>query len=108
MKKNNSNPYQRIIQSLLNSRDFLGHQLSHAQGLIDDEEYLKLENYYFNLVRNDRKEKDVFSEILILFKILGEDIDSDIVSESCSISLEKASSLLEKFANLINENSVNA
>jgi len=76
------------FQGILSHRDFLGHQLSHAQGIISEEDFEGIKEEYFRN-RKSLSVRDLTSKIEVLREVLPE-IDSDIVSAAFQCTIQKA------------------
>ena len=91
---------KHLIRSLIDNRDFLCDQLSHATGLISEESLEKRANDFFSnvgLLRDD----DLLPRLAILFDILREKLDTDVAAAALACDLEQAERLLMNLAALI-------
>lgn len=82
------------IRALADERDFLGYQLSHAHGSIDDEQYEEIADQY--LPQSARfNERDALKTAISLMILVPERADSDFIAAACRCDVDKANGLLD-------------
>lgn len=84
----------RIITSLLDNRDFMSYQLTHAKGHMSDKELDKIATRYFNKKKFTNKE--IKDGIKILRELIGNKVDADIISTIFRIDFNKAISFVKE------------
>lgn len=85
---------QRAILALADERDFLGYQLSHAHGMVDDERFEELVEHY--LPKSAKFERDKALSTVFFVSLLAPDrVDADFVAAICRCDVDKALSLIE-------------
>lgn len=86
---------RHALLALLDSRDFLGHQLSHAQEIIDDEQMEEIEDEYFERRRAARPPRDeLYRYARDILSVIGERCDSDVMAEMLSVDIDEATEVL--------------
>ena len=82
-----------VIISLLNDRDFLGYQLSHANSGMTDEQLDEIASKYY--IKNKMMSYDTLLEkSLTLHNLLGDKLDCDNLSVMLGCDLNEASLVL--------------
>lgn len=97
-----TNAVRDIVLALLAGRDFLGHQLSHATGLLDDAEFERIADEFFDhigLESDDALESRAF----LLFELLHERLDTDITAAALRCDFEQAERILRRVAVMVGE-----
>jgi hypothetical protein len=87
---------KQAIGGLLDSRDFLGIQLSHAGGCVTDDAFELLADKYLHV--EQRSEEELATLTLALAQLIGSRIDSDIVSVAFKCDLDTAERALSTAA----------
>lgn len=86
---------RHALLALLDSRDFLGHQLSHAQEIIDDEQMEEIEDEFFERRRAARPHRDeLYRYARDILSVIGERCDSDVMAEMLSVDIDEATEVL--------------
>lgn len=84
---------RRAILALADERDFLGYQLSHEHGLVDDEQFEEIVDHY--LPKSAQfKEADALSTAIALAILAPERVDSDFIAAVCRCDVDKAIGLI--------------
>ena len=84
------------LRNLLDARDFLGYQLSHAHGCMTDEQFSELSQDYLSLVQ--RSDDELTRRTAALVTLLGDRVDSDTVAVAFKCDLDQASRALTTVA----------
>ena len=82
--------YRDAIIGLLNHREFLGYQLSHAHGYMTDEELSKISDEYF-AGRKVWPQVELVLRAKVLAELLDGELDSDVFSTMFNIDLCESS-----------------
>ena len=83
-----------IISALLENRDFLGHQLSYAEGIITGEEIKTIEDNYFSKVGLESDEI-LLPKLKVLYRLVRNKIDADVISVALRCEFDQAERLLK-------------
>lgn len=83
-----------IISALLENRDFLGHQLSYAEGIITGEEIKTIEDNYFSKVGLESDEI-LLPKLKVLCRLVRNKIDADVISVALRCEFDQAERLLK-------------
>jgi len=85
---------KKAFSGLLKSRDFLGYQLDHALGNIDDESFNDIKNRF--LVEKDKyQEHDLMRQIKLLQFLTLNNLDADTIEEIFNCELDDAEKALD-------------
>jgi len=83
-----------IISALLENRDFLGHQLSYAEGIITGEEIKTIEDNYFSKIGSESDEM-LLPKLKVLCRLVRNKIDADVISVALRCEFDQAERLLK-------------
>lgn len=83
-----------IISALLENRDFLGHQLSYAEGIITGEEIKTIEDNYFSKIGSESDEM-LLPKLKVLYRLVRNKIDADVISVALRCEFDQAERLLK-------------
>jgi len=87
---------RRALVSLLDARDFLGFQLSHANGLMSESQLDEVSSSYLKIeVWEDAALADA---VTLLASLIPDRLDADVVSTMFSCSVTQASRILLRVA----------
>lgn len=73
------------ICALLDDRDFLGYQLSHAKGTLDDEQFKEIADKYLTHVEMD--DAALMRKIRALIDLIGDRADSDVIATALRVDI---------------------
>jgi len=97
-----ANGVRDILLALLAGRDFLGHQLSHATGLINDAELEGLANEFFNHVGLETDDH-LITRALLLYELLHDRLDTDVTAAALRCDFEQAERVLTRVASWVRQ-----
>lgn len=83
-----------IISALLENRDFLGHQLSYAEGIITGEEIKTIEDNHFSKIGLESDET-LLPKLKVLYRLIRNKIDGDVISVALRCEFDQAERLLK-------------
>lgn len=87
-----------IINNLLDAREFFSYQYSSAIGLMEDLEYDKLEDEFYNKISKESDE-DLLPKAKLLFSLLNENITTDIIEACLNCDVFQAERIKDKIYN---------
>lgn len=91
-----SNVARKAIIALLDARDFLAYQLSHANGSIDDAELDRIADQY--LRHETWNDQALATEVAELAELIPDRLDAEVVSTVFACDPEQASRVLVQVA----------
>jgi hypothetical protein len=84
-----------IILALLENRDFLGHQLSYAEGIITGKEIEIIEDTHFSKIGLESDEI-LLPKLKVLYRLIKNKIDGDVTSVALRCDYEQAERVLNQ------------
>lgn len=84
---------RKVIIALIEARDFLGYQLSHAKGMISDDEMVKITRLYTANLRVPKNPQQVAEELVVIERLMernGNPLDVDLVATMFRCSADVA------------------
>ena len=87
---------RRAIVALLDAREFLGYQLTHAQGAIDDAELDDIADKY--LRQDSWSDDELANDVAALAEIISDRLDADVISTVFACDPIQAQRVLKRVA----------
>jgi len=82
-----------IINNINDDREYLGLQLTRAQGLVSESAYEKERAVY--LIRSNFSYIDLVERAKVLQKLIGDRLDSEIIKTAFRCTIEEANAVFE-------------